>query len=421
MIAGVSTLLFNGNPLLRFDGYYILADFLEIPNLGSRSNKYLAYLANRYLLGIETARTPSFTPGESFWLGIYGPLAFVYRILVSIRIALFVAAKFFAVGVLLALWSLFNMVVTPIYKLIRHLFTSREIAERKGRVLLIAALFFSAVTFGFFIIPAPYFTVVEGVVQPPELGIVHAGGAGFITEINIASGQWVEVGELLITCENKELDSNITEIEARLHEYQARLQQSKVTDRIEAKILQDEIGRIEGERNWFISRKEGLSVKSKSAGFFYPAKSIDMQGRFVRQGMPIGYVMNPDKMVVHGVISQDDVARIRNNSSEVVVRLAASLAEVIPAQLVRHVPAATKNLPSLALSVEGGGPIPLDPGMAEKPQAFRSLFQFELVLPDTTLHRLDERVYIRFTHDSEPLAFRWYRNIRRLFLARFSI
>ena len=39
LIAGVSTVLFNANPLLRFDGYYILSDLLEIPNLATRANR----------------------------------------------------------------------------------------------------------------------------------------------------------------------------------------------------------------------------------------------------------------------------------------------------------------------------------------------------------------------------------------------
>ena len=52
-VAGLSTLLLNGNPLLRFDSYYILADFLEIPNLADRANKYLGYLIKRYLLRIK--------------------------------------------------------------------------------------------------------------------------------------------------------------------------------------------------------------------------------------------------------------------------------------------------------------------------------------------------------------------------------
>ncbi|NNF46941.1 MAG: PqqD family peptide modification chaperone, partial [Desulfofustis sp.] len=72
LIGGVSTLLFNGNPLLRFDGYYILADWIEIPNLAQRSTRYLGYLLQRYPFGIEEASSPVTVDGERPWFIIYG-------------------------------------------------------------------------------------------------------------------------------------------------------------------------------------------------------------------------------------------------------------------------------------------------------------------------------------------------------------
>src|SRR6266700_3652649 len=53
LIGGISTVLFNGNPLLRFDGYYVLADLLEIPNLADRSKKYIGHLLIRYIFGVK--------------------------------------------------------------------------------------------------------------------------------------------------------------------------------------------------------------------------------------------------------------------------------------------------------------------------------------------------------------------------------
>ncbi|TFH41932.1 MAG: peptidase M50, partial [Lysobacterales bacterium] len=67
LIGGISTLLFNGNPLLRFDGYYIFSDAIDVPNLGSRANKYIAYLAQRFLCGVRGAQSPANAPGEARW------------------------------------------------------------------------------------------------------------------------------------------------------------------------------------------------------------------------------------------------------------------------------------------------------------------------------------------------------------------
>ena len=65
VIGGVSTLFFNGNPLLKFDGYYVLADLLEIPNLASRANKYILYLIQRYAFAMEGLSSPVTARGEA--------------------------------------------------------------------------------------------------------------------------------------------------------------------------------------------------------------------------------------------------------------------------------------------------------------------------------------------------------------------
>ena len=82
LVGGLSTLLFNGNPLLRFDGYYVLADAIEIPNLASKGNQYLGSLARRWILGLRQTKLRETAPGESGWLVGYAIASFAYRITV---------------------------------------------------------------------------------------------------------------------------------------------------------------------------------------------------------------------------------------------------------------------------------------------------------------------------------------------------
>jgi putative peptide zinc metalloprotease protein len=87
----------------------------------------------------------------------------------------------------------------------------------------------------------------------------------------------------------------------------------------------------------------------------------------------------------------------------------------------REVPAATDELPSMALSTAGGGRIATDP-QAEGQRAFQTMFQFDLeILDDVSGDRIGQRVFVRFDHGWEPLAYRWYRTARRLFLRKFSV
>src|SRR2546428_11171344 len=91
ILAGISTVLFNGNPLLRYDGYYMLVDLLEIPNLYTRSRTWLGWAAERYLFGVLDAEPPQATPGERGWFVLYGVGSFLYRILVVLALAFFLS------------------------------------------------------------------------------------------------------------------------------------------------------------------------------------------------------------------------------------------------------------------------------------------------------------------------------------------
>jgi len=102
--------------------------------------------------------------------------------------------------------------------------------------------------------------------------------------------------------------------------------------------------------------------------------------------------------------------------TEVRVLLAEDLDKIYPAEIVREVPGVHKVLPSLALSVEGGGKFALDPEVIDVATAFEPFFQFEIFLRDVPSNRIGERVYVRFVHSSEAIAFRWLRAVRRLLL-----
>ncbi len=117
MIASVSTLVFNSNPLLRFDAYYIFADLVEIPNLASRAAKWWYWLAQRYLFGMREAVNPITARGESFWFAVYAP----HRSSIAYG-GLFdracVGSYYFFIGVALVAWTLAQSFVWPLLKAI---------------------------------------------------------------------------------------------------------------------------------------------------------------------------------------------------------------------------------------------------------------------------------------------------------------
>jgi putative peptide zinc metalloprotease protein len=122
------------------------------------------------------------------------------------------------------------------------------------------------------------------------------------------------------------------------------------------------------------------------------------------------------------VVSQEDVALLRERAEAAWVRLAHDLGTVLPARIAREVPAATDRLPSRALGTEGGGLFAVDPADPDGLRTTERIFQFDLSLPeDAAIPVAGGRVYARFDHGAEPLAQRGYRALRRLFLRQFGV
>src|SRR5262249_18213942 len=156
LIASVSTLLFNGNPLLRYDAYYILADLIEMPNLAARSLRYWGYLIERYLLRVHEAEPPDASRSEKLWLALYGFASTLYRMLVTILIAWFIAGQFFFIGVLLAIWAVAAMAIVPVIKTIRHLTENPRLHRYRARAVTVASAMIIAVGAFLLGVPMPY-------------------------------------------------------------------------------------------------------------------------------------------------------------------------------------------------------------------------------------------------------------------------
>lgn len=421
VIAGVSTLLFNGNPLLRFDAYYILSDLLEIPNLGLRANRYMGYVLQKYILGIKEAESPVTAKGEAGWLGFYAVASFCYRVFISIRIFLFVAGKFFVVGVVLALWAAVGMLGVPFAKVLRYIFKEEKMKGKRLRAIIAGLAFAGLVGALFWGVRLSSYTIAEGVLVAPEQSSVHAGVDGFVAQVLASPGHWVKQGEPLALCRDEDLASEVEALEARLREYEARYRISRLKDLAEADILKDEIDRIRSELTRARERQGDLLIRSPAHGQLILPDAESLPGRFLRRGTVLGYVVDFSRVTVQVVVPQSDVDQVRHKTRRVDARLASALERNVPCSLKREIPAASRVLPSMALSVEGGGSIALDPREKKELQSFENLFHFEIELKDVDAMRLGERVFVRFEHEPETLAARWHRTLRRVFLKKFNI
>ncbi len=421
-IAGVSTLLFNGNPLLRYDAYYVLGDLLEIPNLGPRGIRYVLYLLQRYLLGVKDEEQPLSAQGERFWFVLYTVASSCYRLFIYAGIILFIAGKFFFLGALIACAGLFNMLIMPLGKAVHFLVTSPKLRRRRTLALTVSTVILVAVVGLVTLVPVPLSTVAQGVIWIPEYSFVRAGADGFVDRVVAGSGSRVKTGDLLIQCSDPLLPAEIRVLESRMEELQATYETRIITNRAEAQITEEEIKGVTAELADARKRTADLTVQAAAGGVFVVPQVQDLPGRFVRRGDLLGYVLDRSTIIARVAVSQADVDLVRYRTASVKIRFPDGISKIHPALLMREVPAATDQLPSRTLSREGGGPIAIDPRDAQGTKAFEKIFLFDIELPPPAgYYNVGGRVYVRFDHGSEPIIWRWYRNIRQLFLKRFNI
>jgi putative peptide zinc metalloprotease protein len=422
LIGSVSTLFFNGNPLLRFDGYYMLADQIEIPNLATRANRYLSYLVLHYVHGMQDASSPVETHGEAAWFTFYGLASFIYRMFIMCVILLYVAGKFFIVGVLLALWAATLQLVLPLVRHVGFLLKDPRLQYKRPRALTVTGLGVALLAGLLFFVPAPLWTMAEGVVWLPEQSRIRAGADCFITYTLVEPGDPVKQGQAVFICDDPLLAAEVALLEARLRELEAQHTLKATEDRSEADSLRQDIEAVEAELAQARTELDDLLIKSTSSGTLIVPRADDLPGSFVHKGQILAIVDNDMDARARVVVTQNEIGLIRQRTRDVEVRIVDNPGEVITASIRQEVPAASGELPSKALGTRGGGTIPVDPNDESGTRALTSMFQFELALDKVSAtDHFGQRVYVRFNHGSEPLALQWQRSLQQLFMRKFGV
>lgn len=422
MIAGISTVIFNGNPLLRFDGYYILADLIEIPNLRQRANQYLGYLCERYLFGREEAQVPHATSGERAWFVGYSVSSFIYRLFVVFAILMFLTDQFFVLGMFFAIVTAFTWFVLPVGKGLTYLLTSPRIRRVRGRAIAVSTGAMALIVTALCFTPVPFRTRAEGVVWIPDEAIVRAGADGFVERVVGIPGSRVSRGDVLVVCHDAVLTTQLTVLEAQLREIEARIREQVPENIAKAQMLEEEKRYIEEKLVRTREQVQDLVITAKVDGTLVLPRAEDLPGRFVHRGDMLAHVVDLNTLTVRTIVDQTDIDLIRHSTKTVQVLLAERLARPIEAGVKRLVPAASDELPSPALGSEGGGQVPMDPKDPKGQKAMRKMFQVDLQLPlEMGIVNVGGRVYVRFDHGWEPLMAQWYRQGRQLFLSRFNV
>lgn len=421
LIGGVSTLLFNGNPLLRFDGYFILTDIVEIPNLAARANKYFWYVVQRYLLGIREAQSPLTAEGERIWFLLYSIAAFGYRILISFAISLFIASKLFFIGSILAIWAFSSVFVLPLMKGTKFLLAAPALRGRRGRALLPAAVALAALCWLAFFQPLPYGTLAEGVVVLEDAQYIRAGTDGFVEDVRVARGQ-VAPGEVVVRIAEPTLEAEAKLTQVQREELMLRLDAVLGRNPVQVASLREQLRFLDSRIATQNERRAALNVTAGAAGEAVLPGAEDLAGHYVAKGEVLGYVLRGGALRLRVAVPQGQAELVRGRTEAAEVRFRRDAARVLPAEIVSAAPESQPVLPSPALSTEAGGPFAVDPTDPKRQRTLESLFTFDLLLRDPPgVPMVGERLLVRFDHGREPVASRVYRSVRQLFLRQFDV
>ena len=421
VLASVTTLAFNANPLLRYDGYYIASDALEIPNLSQRATRFWGYLMERWLLRHPEATAPVMAPGEPTWFFLYAPLSFAYRMFVMFCIAVFISTKYLAVGVIIALWSVGAGLGVPLFRGLSWLRRSMTDSRTRSSGRLVTFSVLGALALLLFVIPLPHHTQVQGVVWLPDSGVLRAERAGFVQRLAVANGARVEAGEEILTLRDSALTAHVLEQAARVEAAEARYDAARVQDPALGQQMQTELARAKAELRALEDNVSRLEVRSAAGGQLWLRESDDLPGRYVKQGEILGYVIPAGAPRVRVVVDQPDANAIHDHTVGIRVKLPFDPSQTWMAHVVRAVPAASRELPSAALGREAGGTVATDPRDQTGRKALASYFEYELALPEDFPFRLiGSRASVRFEHPPEPLAYTLWRATRHLFLSYFN-
>lgn len=220
-VSSVSTILFNANPLLRYDGYYILSDIMEIPNLRQKASSILSRKLGKWCLGLEEPEDPFLPKRNQGLFALYTVASFFYRWFVLLSILFFLNKVFEpyglkVIGQLIAMVSLYGLIVMPFVKIYKFFKVPGRWSKVKKVRLFATIGVLAALVAAAFMVPFPSSVMCSFELQPRDATSVYVEVQGRVEEIAVEAGQKVESGDLLVRLSNVDLDIEIARLRGQV-------------------------------------------------------------------------------------------------------------------------------------------------------------------------------------------------------------
>lgn len=420
MTGGISTLLLNGNPLLKFDGYYLLADWIEIPNLATRSRRAVLGGLKALVSGKAEQQSHGEDRAEELWLHGYGLFSAIYRTGLMLSIAWMLSDRWFFLGVMLAALVVILSIVLPVWRALSALI--KDPVYRSGRAVLLAWAMPLLLLMMALWLPMPHTSVVPGVVWVPEDAVIRASGNCDISDVFVQPGEQVKAGDVLFACEEPELQARLRELVARVDELQVRRAGAAARDPLALGTLEVELQASEAAIQDTRERIVAINQRAGFDGLFDVVGTAALQGRALSRGDVVAYVIPPAKRTVRVAIDERSIARFDEKLQSVQLRISGpqGRAHVYDTAVLRRTPKATRLVGSAALSTFGGGIHEADPA-GDGTLLKNAVFDVELEWPEVAeFAAVGSHVGVRLVYEPTPLLERMGTKLRQTLAGRVS-
>ncbi len=424
-VASVSTVLFNINPLLRYDGYYILIDLIEMPNLYQRSLQHLRHLVERYAFGVKNSQSPAQSKREVVWFTLYGILGGIYRVIVFTSVIFFVADRMLLLGIIMAVVCVISWGIVPVAGFCQYLASSEKLERSRNQAIAVTLATLAVVILCLGVIPFPNHFRAVGMLEAKHWSEVVNNTAGRLEKISASPGSVVKQGQELLRFNNPELELELTGARASLVEVQARLLYAMKDDPANIRPLNAKLDSVQKRLLRLETDKAALVVRARQDGVWVAPQIKDFVGRWIIKGTSTGIIVDPSSFEFNSAVLQEDVDRLfalKALNGE--VRLQGQVNRVLPLKNLKVIPGEQRYLPSAAMGWLAGGDIPVANDDPKGRQALEPFFEVraDVVDPGKDLVLMHGQTgKIRFDLPAEPLLVRWLRSLRQSLQKRYQI
>ncbi len=427
LIAGISTILFNANPLLRYDGYYILSDYLEIPNLQQKSREYSLGLIKRHLFRVKSTTPLPATLKQRAWLAVYWSVAGIYRMFIGFAILLMVLyqlpQELAVVGYFLAAGAIATFFIVPAFKSFKYLATEPELHRKRTRAWGYTGGAIAGIVALLAVVPFPSAVRAEAVSEPSTRASAVAMTPGRVAAVLVEDGQVVTKGTPLLRLENLDLETEVRVAELELQATQQQLNASRSQSPDLVPMAQRRVDQARERLNAATRQADELVVVSPAAGVVIAPRIAEREGMYVNRGDAIAQVVDASQLELFVVIDQTAFERIYQQKDQAVpqVRFAGKVNEVVEGDGFildqKMMPAGTQDIRSAALTYAGGGT--LTPDSQDPTKTATSQFEMRMTVPnsdeDGGLRFVPgQKAFVRIKLADEPIAKQAWRGLLQM-------